>query len=132
MNYRPRHPQPFTFEAASGLETVIIMQEISRLQSSLVRLKSTQVELEPYYSDDKDLKDAYDENELVILSQTERVSMLKLVLQTRGISSEHYNLRPLPTSTPTSALIAESNISDTAVVSQGQRQSEPEENGLFL
>ncbi|EJD01120.1 uncharacterized protein FOMMEDRAFT_36524, partial [Fomitiporia mediterranea MF3/22] len=96
MEYKPKHAQPFTYAQAHRFETPTITEEITRLENSLFHLNRTQVELNAHLTgspeEDRELLEAITENEAVIGSQTERISMLKLVLEERGITanSEHY------------------------------------------
>ncbi|KAI0650769.1 hypothetical protein C8Q79DRAFT_945115 [Trametes meyenii] len=96
MEYRPRYAQPFTLEEARQLEVPIITEEISRLQNSLAHLERTQEVLREALSDspdDADLSQALGENENVIGSQRERISMLRMVLVEKGVPmSAHYDL----------------------------------------
>ncbi|KZP32978.1 hypothetical protein FIBSPDRAFT_943943 [Athelia psychrophila] len=99
MDYTPRYPQPFSLEQAIHLEVPIISEEITRLQHSLQHLKSTQEELREYVASesqpDPELVAAIVENEGVIGSQEERITILRLALSHKGIpTSNHYNLSP--------------------------------------
>ncbi|KAG8949495.1 hypothetical protein FRC03_000322 [Tulasnella sp. 419] len=71
--------------------------EISRLQHSLERLRSTQVQLQEFLkeseSPDADLSDAFNENKNVIASQEERIQLLRHALELKGgsvASNPHY------------------------------------------
>lgn len=105
------------------LETPLILQEISRLQFSIQHLQTSQEELDGFLKneEDKDLREAFEENKQVILSQSERISMLKFALQSRGmLSSSHYDLQPPVTQ-------------NREPPGTNQTPSEtPEENGVFL
>ncbi|RPD67208.1 hypothetical protein L226DRAFT_499201 [Lentinus tigrinus ALCF2SS1-7] len=96
MEYTPRYPQPFTLEEARQLAVPIITEEITRLQNSLTHLRRTQEELKEALTTspgDPDLTEAFEENEVVIGSQNERVAMLQIVLNEKGVRmSAHYGL----------------------------------------
>ncbi|KAI0335420.1 hypothetical protein GY45DRAFT_1342497 [Cubamyces sp. BRFM 1775] len=96
MEYRPRYSQPFTLEEARQLAVPIITEEISRLQNSLTHLHRTQDELQDALSTsagDADLSQAFEENEVVIGSQKERITMLRMVLAEKGVPmSAHYDV----------------------------------------
>ncbi|KAI0375593.1 hypothetical protein BV20DRAFT_984383 [Pilatotrama ljubarskyi] len=98
MEYRPRYSQPFTLEEARQLAVPIITEEISRLQNSLAHLDRTQRELEDALTTtpgDTDLEQAFEENEIVIGSQKERITILRMVLVEKGVPmSAHYDLQP--------------------------------------
>jgi len=117
MEYRPKHPQPFSLSDALKFDPATITEEIARLQNSLQHLKRTQDELRPY-SDDPELLQALQENEAVIASQAERISMLNIALNEKGVvaSSTHYELTQTPTAVsqqppapPPDAVIDDSN-----------------------
>ncbi|KXN89668.1 hypothetical protein AN958_05535 [Leucoagaricus sp. SymC.cos] len=98
MEYRPRYAQPFTLSEAVGLDVSVITDEIARLRNSLKHLQETQEMLRDYQSTeapgiaDPEIQKALDENEVVIGSQTERISILKLALTEKGaIGSSHYD-----------------------------------------
>ncbi|PCH41084.1 hypothetical protein WOLCODRAFT_40572, partial [Wolfiporia cocos MD-104 SS10] len=93
MDYRPRYTQPFTLAEAVRLDVETITEEISRLQNSLSHLKRTQEELQEAASatQDPEFSQAIEENALVIGSQTERISMLRMALTEKGIHvGSHY------------------------------------------
>ncbi|KIM46100.1 hypothetical protein M413DRAFT_441161 [Hebeloma cylindrosporum] len=133
MDYKPRFSQPFTLNEAIGLDVAVITEEMSRLQNSLERLRETQKILQEAISDpgepDPEIKLAFEENQVVIGSQEERISMLKMALLEKGIvAGSHYGLteslstNPSPnllTTTPTSSL----NLGD---------QANPDDEGLHL
>ncbi|RDX55572.1 hypothetical protein OH76DRAFT_1371866 [Lentinus brumalis] len=100
MEYKPRYSQPFTLEEARLLAVPIITEEISRLQNSLSHLQRTQEELKEALTTapgDPDLTEALEENEVVIGSQNERITMLKIVLNEKGIrTSAHYDVQGSP------------------------------------
>ncbi|KAM5540466.1 hypothetical protein V8D89_005924 [Ganoderma adspersum] len=105
MDYIPRYSQPFTLQEARQLAVSVITEEISRLQNSLAHLQRTQDELKEALSTapgDADLAEAFQENEIVIGSQRERVSMLLIVLTEKGVlMSAHYG--PVDSTRPTAA-----------------------------
>ncbi|EPQ59464.1 hypothetical protein GLOTRDRAFT_34638 [Gloeophyllum trabeum ATCC 11539] len=97
MDYRPRHPQPFTLTEATQLEVPIITEEIARLQNSLSHLQRTQDELKEHITateaGDTVLEEAYTDNSRVIASQQERIAILKMALSNKGIPySSHYDI----------------------------------------
>ncbi|KAH8113242.1 hypothetical protein DFH11DRAFT_327245 [Phellopilus nigrolimitatus] len=145
MDYTPRHSQPFTFGQALQLEIPTIATEISRLENSLQHLNQTQDELNEHLSgsseDDRELLDAVKENNAVIASQKERISMLKMALEAKGIntSSAHYN----PTSGGGALTTAMYHDSSPAQTSQPQlangqddealaNHGEDEDAGMYL
>ncbi|KAF7301755.1 Pyrimidine 5-nucleotidase [Mycena indigotica] len=94
MDYKPQYQQPFSLAEVRLLDVQTIAEEISRLQNSLQRLHETQTLLkEALISEpDPELSKALEENETVIGSQTERISILKLALTEKGIAtSGHYD-----------------------------------------
>lgn len=102
MEFKPRHPQPFTILQAVELDVFVITEEIARLQNSISHLKDTQQSLQTYLSteDDAELATALKENEVVIASQQERITILQFALRGKGvIGNEHYSL---PTQQPSS------------------------------
>ncbi|KJA30191.1 hypothetical protein HYPSUDRAFT_126774 [Hypholoma sublateritium FD-334 SS-4] len=108
MEYTPRFPQPFTLSEAINLDVAVITEEISRLRNSLARLRATQIilqaELEVPGEIDSEITKAFDENKIVIGSQEERISILKMALTEKGITSgSHYD-------TTTASLAAPSPI----------------------
>lgn len=93
MEYSPRYPQPFTISQAVGLDVGMITEEIARLQNSLAYLRSTQAQLKEVNdeSPDPEFTKAMEENDDVIGSQEERISMLKIALTEKGIPMDgHY------------------------------------------
>ncbi|KDR83656.1 hypothetical protein GALMADRAFT_35827, partial [Galerina marginata CBS 339.88] len=95
MEYRPRFAQPFTLSEAIHLDVAVITEEISRLQNSLRHLRETQTVLEQALKEegeeDQEIKKAFDENQIVIGSQEERISILKMALTEKGIiAGSHY------------------------------------------
>ncbi|KAI9001054.1 hypothetical protein BD414DRAFT_473469 [Trametes punicea] len=98
MEYMPRYAQPFTLEEARQLAVPIISEEITRLQNSLTHLQRTQDELRDALStspDDSDFTQAFEENEVVIGSQRERITILRMVLVEKGVPmNAHYDLPP--------------------------------------
>ncbi|THH32889.1 hypothetical protein EUX98_g1279 [Antrodiella citrinella] len=107
MEYVPRYPQPFTVGQAVMLDVPTITEEISRIGNSLEHLRRTQSELLEALAedpDDPDFRKAYEENEDVIGSQAERVSMLQLALTEKGIpTSSHYDIAAVPPAAPPTA-----------------------------
>ncbi|KAI9512190.1 hypothetical protein F5148DRAFT_1164688 [Russula earlei] len=101
MEYRPKHPQPFSFSDALKFDHATITEEIARLQNSLQRLENTQHELRAH-PDDPELAQALRENEAVIASQEERINMLSLALAEKGVvaSGSHYDLKWAPSAEP--------------------------------
>ncbi|KAH9077340.1 hypothetical protein EDB83DRAFT_2349561 [Lactarius deliciosus] len=97
MEYHPKHPQPFSFSDALKFDVATITEEITRLQNSLRHLNRTQDELRAY-SDGPELAQVLRENEAVIASQEERVSMLNMALIEKGVvtSGSHYELTTQP------------------------------------
>ncbi|KAI0269140.1 hypothetical protein BC834DRAFT_613903 [Gloeopeniophorella convolvens] len=104
MDYHPKHPQPFSFSEALKLDPATITEEIARLQNSLKHLKQTQDELRPYL-DDPELAQASRENEGVIASQEERISMLTMALVEKGVvaSGGHYEVAQTTPAAPSAA-----------------------------
>ncbi|KAM6495807.1 hypothetical protein JOM56_008513 [Amanita muscaria] len=101
MEFKPRHSQPFTILQAIELDVSVITEEIARLQNSISHLKDTQQSLQTYLStaDDAELATALKENEDVIASQQERITILQFALRGKGvIGNEHYSL-PTPSRT---------------------------------
>ncbi|THV08444.1 hypothetical protein K435DRAFT_847305 [Dendrothele bispora CBS 962.96] len=97
MDYVPRYVQPFSLAEAIALDVSTISEEIARLQNSLKHLNETQqflkeiIEAENPETVDADLTKAYEENQTVIGSQEERISMLKLALTEKGVTTgTHY------------------------------------------
>lgn len=100
MEFRPKHPQPFSLSEALKFDPATITEEIARLENSLQHLRRTQDELR-LYSDDPELSQYLGENEEVIASQAERVDMLNIALNEKGVvaSGSHYE----PAKTPAAA-----------------------------
>ncbi|KAF9534235.1 hypothetical protein CPB83DRAFT_843905 [Crepidotus variabilis] len=101
MEYKPRFSQPFTLEEALLFEVPVITEEISRLENSLKHLQETQDQLRRFSEEsettDPDITKAYEENQVVIGSQEERISILKMALMEKGLSmGPHYQTGPLP------------------------------------
>ncbi|KAF8579309.1 hypothetical protein K439DRAFT_1359816 [Ramaria rubella] len=116
MEFKPRHAQPFTVEQAVLLDPFVITAEIARLQNSLAHLRDTQQQLQESVDSadppDPEISQAIEENNVVILSQEERVSMLRLALELKGLvnqSNPHYDspLPPSPSPTSNTVLAAE-------------------------
>jgi len=119
MEFRPKHPQPFSLSDALKFDPATITEEIARLENSLQHLRRTQDELRSY-SDDPELSQYLRENETVIASQAERIDMLNIALNEKGVvaSGSHYELTNTPAaasalrqppSRPPDAVIDESN-----------------------
>jgi len=104
MEYKPRYTQPFTLAEAKLLDVETITEEIARLQNSLQRLGETQDMLREHVASmqsgeevDPEISKAIEENETVIGSQSERISMLKMALLDKGIvAGSHYDLAAPP------------------------------------
>ncbi|KAF7352704.1 hypothetical protein MVEN_01236400 [Mycena venus] len=104
MEYKPRYPQPFSLTEAKLLDVETITEEIARLQNSLHRLNETQDMLREHVASmqqgeevDPEITKAIEENETVIGSQSERISMLKMALLDKGIvAGSHYDLASPP------------------------------------
>ncbi|KAJ7781136.1 hypothetical protein B0H16DRAFT_1497192 [Mycena metata] len=102
MDYKPRFAQPFTLSEARLLDVETITEEIARLQNSLQHLSNTQETLQEYVASvqpgeevDRDITKAIEENETVIGSQSERISILKMALADKGIvAGSHYDIAP--------------------------------------
>ncbi|KAJ7498815.1 hypothetical protein FB451DRAFT_1014283 [Mycena latifolia] len=107
MDYQPRYAQPFTLAEARLLDIETITGEIARLQNSLQRLGETQEMLRDHAASiqpdvDPEITKAIEENETVIGSQSERISILKMALADKGIlAGSHYDLTPPVTQVPT-------------------------------
>lgn len=94
MEYKPKFSQPFTLQEASALDVAIISEEIARLQNSLKHLRETQKNLssDPDAIDDE-ISLALEENKVVIGSQEERISILRMALAKKGVlAGSHYDL----------------------------------------
>jgi len=95
MEYKSHYNQPFTLGEAIQLDISTITEEISRLQNSLFHLKRTQEELQEAaeHAPDPEFDKALEENEDVIGSQEERISILKMALTERGVRmGGHYEV----------------------------------------
>ncbi|KAJ7228569.1 hypothetical protein GGX14DRAFT_341468, partial [Mycena pura] len=101
MEYKPRYAQPFTLSDARLLGVETITEEIARLQNSLQRLDETQKFLREHVSSaqvaagevDSEITKALEENQTVIGSQSERISILKMALADKGIlAGSHYDI----------------------------------------
>jgi len=93
MEYHPKHPQPFSLSDALKFDLATITEEIARLENSLQHLRRTQDELRSYSDDhDPELSQVLLENEEVIASQEERINMLNIALNEKGVSTAggHY------------------------------------------
>ncbi|KAF9446949.1 hypothetical protein P691DRAFT_803248 [Macrolepiota fuliginosa MF-IS2] len=100
MEYQPRYTQPFTLTEAIGLDVSVITDEIARLHNSLKHLRETQDMLREYQlteEPDPEIRKALEENEVVIGSQTERISILKMALKEKGVlDNRHYEVPDTP------------------------------------
>ncbi|KIL68057.1 hypothetical protein M378DRAFT_927770 [Amanita muscaria Koide BX008] len=117
MEFKPRYPQPFTILQAIELDVSVITEEIARLQNSISHLKDTQQSLQTYLSteDDAELATALKENEDVIASQQERITILQFALRGKGIiGNEHYSL-PTPSRTEPDELTPTENREDGGI-----------------
>ncbi|KAJ7665521.1 hypothetical protein B0H17DRAFT_1090788 [Mycena rosella] len=111
MDYTPRYTQPFTLAEARLLDVETITEEIARLQNSLRLLGETQemlrehvASIQPGEAVDGEITKAIEENETVIGSQSERISILKMALSDKGISAgSHYDFVPPPARVVTDA-----------------------------
>ncbi|KAI0081722.1 hypothetical protein K474DRAFT_1134288 [Panus rudis PR-1116 ss-1] len=127
MDYQPRYPQPFTLQQAVQLDVPLITEEIARLQNSLQHLRETQEQLREAIKTDPDpeFTKAIEENEQVIGSQSERISILKMALTEKGIpTSAHYNLSAVA-STPSS----NGNTQQTPTPNSSRPRNEDEHSG---
>ncbi|KAJ7179040.1 hypothetical protein C8R46DRAFT_1072286 [Mycena filopes] len=104
MDYTPRFAQPFTLSEARLLDVQTVTEEIARLQNSIQHLTETQKLLREYVGSvqpgeevDREITKAIEENETVIGSQSERISILKIALADKGIvAGSHYDITPPP------------------------------------
>jgi len=97
MDFTPRYNQPFTLGEAIQLDISVITEEISRLHNSLLHLRRTQAELQAAAEaePDPEFTKAIEENEVVIGSQEERISILRMALTERGVRmGSHYDINP--------------------------------------
>ncbi|KZT74345.1 hypothetical protein DAEQUDRAFT_720508 [Daedalea quercina L-15889] len=95
MDYRPRYAQPFTLREAVRLDVSVITEEMARLQNSLQHLRRTQTELRNAAdaAPDPEFTKAIEENDIVIGSQEERISILTMALTEKGVAmSSHYGM----------------------------------------
>ncbi|OBZ70021.1 hypothetical protein A0H81_09976 [Grifola frondosa] len=134
MEFRLRYPQPFTLEDARQLDIGIITEEMSRLQNSLNHLKRTQEDLrEALLSTpgDPDFMEAVEENEDVIGSQQERISILRIVLSEKGIPiSSHYDIVDATNAPPRPVNGAQSAArSDTSTRNIGEGDNAMDDDG---
>jgi len=123
MGYKPRYSQPFTLAEAKALDLSVISEEISRLQNSLKYLSETQVVLKSALAEtteppDSEILQAFEENQVVIGSQEERITILKMAITEKGIiPGSHYDLAPISESQESrqesQPLITQPNPSDT-------------------
>ncbi|ORX38319.1 hypothetical protein BD324DRAFT_649694 [Kockovaella imperatae] len=144
MDFVPIHEHPFTLEEAILMEIDILAAEIARLQNSIKHLQSTQEEIQTFISedpendDDGELSKALRENEDVIASQTERITLIKVALLNKvgegGI--KHYGLE-LPTKSPPTAPAESAEARGNYHQEPSQTEAETTDNleadgGLFL
>ncbi|KAF8333611.1 uncharacterized protein EI90DRAFT_2971089 [Cantharellus anzutake] len=94
----PQFSHPFTLEEAMQFEVGLITGEIARLENSLQHLFTTQEQLEEAIGwetePDPDLLGALQDNRVVIASQTERIGILRVALERKGLASAnnpHYD-----------------------------------------
>ncbi|KAK8854606.1 hypothetical protein IAR55_003345 [Kwoniella newhampshirensis] len=102
--FTPKHPQPFTLEEAMQLEVETLTTEINRLTNSIQHLSRTQDELTSYLRseegrsdpDTTEVEQAVEENEEVIASQSERISLITIALRNKlggETRLEHYGFK---------------------------------------
>ncbi|KAH9938194.1 uncharacterized protein B0H18DRAFT_1112373 [Fomitopsis serialis] len=138
MDYRPRYSQPFTLQEAVGLDVSVITEEIARLQHSLQHLRRTQTELKVVSDEapDPEFTKAIEENDLVIGSQEERVSILKMALTEKGVlMGSHYDDIPPHTAGNDDAAQqawGQPSTSPTPTAVTGNQSAEAAEGGVFL
>lgn len=99
INFKPKYTQPITLDALLELDPGFITAEISRLENSINHLTRSNSDLLLAEKEEDDAAErqvfvlAREENEDVIESQRERITMMKLALhQMIGVDSEgpHY------------------------------------------
>ncbi|EGG01283.1 uncharacterized protein MELLADRAFT_111097 [Melampsora larici-populina 98AG31] len=99
INFKPKYTQPITLDALLELDPGFITAEISRLENSINHLTRSNSDLLMAEKEEDDAAErkvfvlAREENEDVIESQRERITMMKLALnQMLGIDSDnpHY------------------------------------------
>ncbi|KAI0638146.1 hypothetical protein C8Q77DRAFT_1153815 [Trametes polyzona] len=141
MEYRPRYSQPFTLEEARQLAVPIITEEIARLQNSLVHLRRTQDELQDALAGspgDADLKEAYEENEDVIGSQKERITILRMVLVEKGVPmGAHYDVpqaqsRPGGAAAPTASPVQPNGRTENGEEAGNRDGITNDDGGVYL
>ncbi|WWD19257.1 hypothetical protein CI109_103715 [Kwoniella shandongensis] len=104
ISFTPKHTQPFTLEEAMQLEVETLTAEINRLTNSIQHLSQTQDELRGYLNSEEgrsdpdtgEVKKAVEENEEVIASQSERISLITVALMNKlggEARLEHYGLK---------------------------------------
>ncbi|KAF8812526.1 hypothetical protein BYT27DRAFT_7182968 [Phlegmacium glaucopus] len=139
MDYKPRYAQPFTLAEATALDVSVISEEISRLQNSLKYLRETQEVLKAALAEtsteppDSEIAKAFEENQVVIGSQEERISILKMAMTEKGIiSASHYD--PQQATPLSQSSIIPSNPSHTTTSSPlvDTALSDVEEDGVYL
>ncbi|KAH8830443.1 hypothetical protein DL96DRAFT_1592914 [Flagelloscypha sp. PMI_526] len=131
MFFQPKHSHPFSISEALTFDTPVIAEEIARLENSLQLLKETQLmlneDIESSTSPDPDVILAFEENKIVIESQEERIRMLEIALQDRGLRSGHYTSTSPDTHKP-----AVSATTETVGVRESEPMSEEDNEGLHL
>jgi len=136
MDYRPKYYQPFTLEEAVRMDVAVLTEEITRLQNSLQHLKRTQTELQEARSStpDPDIVEAIKENELVIGSQEERISILKMALMEKGVFiSSHYDLALAPSNATSNTQIDTSaSAQDTNRSTHAGTGHQESDDGVYL
>ncbi|KAH9824168.1 hypothetical protein DFH28DRAFT_879529 [Melampsora americana] len=99
INFKPKHIQPITLDALLELDPGFIAAEISRLENSINHLTRSNSDLLMAEKEEEDVGErqifvlARAENEDVIESQRERITMMRLALhQMIGLNSgnPHY------------------------------------------
>jgi len=147
---QPQFEHPFTLHDAIQFETGLITEEIARLQNSLARLAETQAHLDAFVAEaqanaeemDKDILDAIGDNRVVIASQIERIQILRMALERKGVvrvDNPHYDLVDVGTARPESVnapAVASSEISDQHAAPRRDPSAvaggEAEGEGVFL
>ncbi|EKM80122.1 hypothetical protein AGABI1DRAFT_127801 [Agaricus bisporus var. burnettii JB137-S8] len=136
MEFIPRYAQPFTLNEAIGLDVSVIVDEIARLQNSLKHLRETQTLLREFQSQeapgtaDPEVQKALEENEVVIGSQTERITILRMALAEKGVGDgRHYDAsRTSPTGSEES-ITEQRDSSIQTQATDTERQTGPEDGG---
>lgn len=132
-DYKPRYQQPFTLAEATALDVPVISEEISRLQNSLKYLRETQEALKAVLAEttDAEIAEAFEENEIVIGSQEERITILKMAMTEKGIiSGSHYD--PTTVSQPSITQPNPSHTTTTSSSSIDTALNDVDEDGVYL